>query len=93
MPRLPVPALAFDVGLIYAGGIFGLLRVGIIVENSSVEGNTAATVAGGMYVQADSTLRVTSTTVENNMAGDRGGESATFCVYLTQNIYFRDCSR
>jgi hypothetical protein len=53
--------------------------VGIIVENSSVEGNTAATFAGGIHVQSDSTLRVTSTTVENNTAGGRGGEPATFC--------------
>jgi hypothetical protein len=48
--------------------------VGIIVENSSVVGNTAATLAGGIYVQTDSTLRVTNTTVENNTADDRGGE-------------------
>jgi hypothetical protein len=79
VPRLPVSALAFVVGLICAGGIVGLVRVGIIVENSSVEGNTAATFAGGIHVQSDSTLRVTSTTVENNTAGGRGGEPATFC--------------
>ena len=54
--------------------------MGIIVENSSVVGNTAATSFGGIYVQTDSTLRVTNTTVENNTAGDRGGESATFCA-------------
>ncbi len=52
----------------------------IIVENSCIVGNTAATLAGGIYVQSDSTLRVTSTTVENNTAGGRGGESATHFV-------------
>ena len=52
----------------------------ISIENSSVVGNTAATSAGGMFVNRDSTLRVTSTTVENNTAGDHGGESATHFV-------------
>ncbi len=59
--------------------------MGIIVENSRVVGNTAATLAGGiyvftttsivggMYVDPDSTLRVTSTTVAGNRAGN-GGE-------------------
>ena len=65
-----------------AGGISGNTRVKIIVENSRVVGNTAATfgLAGGIFVQIDSTLRITSTTVENNMAAGGGGESATFCV-------------
>jgi hypothetical protein len=51
--------------------------VGISIEKSSVVVNTAATAGGGMYVQWDSTLSVTSTTVENNTAGYAGGESAT----------------
>ena len=46
--------------------------MGIIVENSRVVGNTAATLAGGMYVETDSTLRVTSTTVAGNRAGNGG---------------------
>ena len=71
-------------GLICAGGIFGLFRVGIIVENSSVVGNTAARFAGGIHVDSDSTLRVTNTTVENNTAAGGGGESATFCAYLSR---------
>jgi hypothetical protein len=68
--------------LLCAGGITGTIRVKIIVENSRVVGNTAATfgLAGGIFVQLDSTLRVTSTTVENNTAGGGGGESATFCA-------------
>ena len=65
-------------GLLCAGGIVGLLRVGIIVENSSVVGNNALTSFGGIYVQSQSSLRVSSTIVENNTAGDRGGESAHF---------------
>ncbi len=52
----------------------------IIVENSSVVGNTAVRGGGGIFVETDSTLRVTRTTVENNMAGDIGGESATHFV-------------
>ncbi len=55
-------------------------RVGISIEKSSVVGNTAATRGGGMYVDTDSTLSVTSTTVENNTAGEAGGESATHFV-------------
>ena len=47
--------------------------MGIIVENSSVVGNTAAIVAGGIRVEVDSTLRVTSTTVAGNRAGSSGG--------------------
>ena len=54
--------------------------MGISIEKSNVVGNTAATNGGGMYVQTDSTLRVISTTVENNTAGDTGGESATHFV-------------
>ena len=50
------------------------------MQNSSVVGNTAATLGGGMHVETDSTLRVTITTVENNTAGDGGGESATHFV-------------
>ena len=46
--------------------------MGIIVENSSVVGNTAATSFGGIYVQTDSTLRVTNTTVAGNRAGNGG---------------------
>ena len=53
--------------------------MGISIDNSSVVGNTAATSGGGMGVYTDSTLRVTSTTVENNTAGV-GGESATHVV-------------
>jgi hypothetical protein len=57
--------------------------VGISIENSRVVGNTAGTYAGGIYLESDSTLNVTSSTVENNTAGDIGGESATFCALLT----------
>jgi hypothetical protein len=46
--------------------------VGIIVENSRVVGNIAATLAGGIYVATDSTLRVISTTVAGNRAGIGG---------------------
>ena len=66
--------------------------MGISIENSRVVGNTAATYAGGIYVETDSTLRVTITTVENNTAGNRGGEPATFCALLDHNISFRDYS-
>ncbi len=69
--------------LLCAGGIAGQVTVGIIVENSSIVGNTAVTSAGGIYLEKDSTLRVTSTTVENNTAGEAGGESATFWDLLT----------
>ncbi len=62
--------------------------MGISIENSRVVGNTAATYSGGIHVEADSTLRVTITTVENNTAGDRGGESATFCALLTTIYLF-----
>ena len=54
--------------------------MGIRIENSSVVDNTASMYGGGMYVETDSTLLVTSTTVENNTAGDVGGESATHFV-------------
>jgi hypothetical protein len=54
--------------------------VGISIENSSVVGNTAVIEGGGTHVETDSTLHVTSTTVENNTAGDRGGEPATHFV-------------
>ncbi len=67
-------------GVLCAGGISGLVGVGISIEKSYVVGNTAATAGGGIHVQSDSTLRVTSTTVENNTAGDDGGESATHFV-------------
>ena len=63
------------------GGIYGA-RVGIIVEGSRIVSNAAADSGGGMYVQLDSTLRVANTTVENNIAGDRGGEQVThFAAY------------
>ncbi len=62
--------------------------MGISIENSRVVGNTAATFAGGIYVEKDSTLRVTSSTVENNTAGDIGGETATFCALLTITYLF-----
>ncbi len=52
----------------------------ISIEKSIVVGNTAATFGGGMYVETDITLSVTSTTVENNTAGYTGGESATHFV-------------
>ncbi len=52
----------------------------ISIEKSSVVGNTAATYGGGMCVETDSTLGVTSTTVENNTAGNGGGESVTHFV-------------
>ncbi len=56
-------------------------RVGLSVENSLVVGNVATrSVGGGMYVVTDSTLRVSNTTVENNTAGDSGGESVTHFV-------------
>jgi hypothetical protein len=54
--------------------------VGISIEKSSVVGNTAATYGGGMSVETDSTLSVANTTVENNTAGEAGGESATYFV-------------
>jgi hypothetical protein len=55
--------------------------VGISIEKSSVVGNTAANSAGGgMFVHTDSTLRVNNTTVENNTAGNVGGESVTHFV-------------
>jgi hypothetical protein len=69
---LPVPTLTFVVVLLCTGGIFGVIRVGIIVENSRVVGNTAATFAGGMYADSDCTLRITSTTVAGNRAGIGG---------------------
>ena len=50
-----------------------MIRVGIIVENSRVVGNTAATSAGGIYVETDSTLHVTNTTVTGNHATAGGG--------------------
>ena len=78
--RLPVPALTFVVGLLCAGGILGGSGVVISIDNSSVVDNTAATRGGGMYVDTDSTLSVTSTTVENNTAGFIGGESTTHFV-------------
>ncbi len=62
--------------------------MGIIIENSRVVGNTAMTSAGGIYVETDSTLNVTSSTVESNTAGDIGGESATFCSLLTITYLF-----
>jgi hypothetical protein len=67
-----VPELTFCCGLVCAGGIYGS-GVAIIVENSSVVGNTAAIVAGGIYVQSRRTLRVTSTTVTGNRAADGYG--------------------
>jgi hypothetical protein len=67
-----------------AGGISVQTRVGLSLENSFVVGNVATrSHGGGAYVSVDSTLRVSGTTVENNAAGDRGGESATFCDLLT----------
>jgi hypothetical protein len=36
-------------------------------------GNTAAASAGGIYVQTDSTLRITSTTIAGNRAADGDG--------------------
>jgi hypothetical protein len=68
------------VGLLCTGGISASSGVGITIEKSSVVGNTAVIFGGGMYLQKDSTLSVTSTTVENNTAGDAGGESATHFV-------------
>jgi hypothetical protein len=50
----------------------GVVGVGIIVENSHVVGNTAALSAGGIRVESDSTLRVTSTTIAGNRAGNGG---------------------
>ena len=73
MPGLRVPALTHVVVLQCEGGIWGSTRVEIIVENSRVMGNTAAASAGGIYVQSDSTLRVTSTTVAGNRAADGYG--------------------
>ncbi len=54
--------------------------MGISIEKSIVVGNTATILGGGMCVQVDSTLSVTSTTVENNTAGHEGGESVTHFV-------------
>jgi hypothetical protein len=56
-------------------------QVGLSVENSLVVGNVVTrSNGGGMYVVTDSTLRVSNTTVENNTAGNVGGESATHFV-------------
>jgi predicted outer membrane repeat protein len=54
--------------LLCAGGISGLVVVVISIENSRVVGNTAATLGGGICVETDSTLGVTSTTVADNRA-------------------------
>ena len=54
--------------------------MGISIENSSVVGNTAVIFGGAMHVEMDSTLSVTSTTVENNTADEAGGESVTHFV-------------
>jgi hypothetical protein len=62
--------------------------VGISIENSRVVGNTAGTYAGAIHLEKDSTLRMTITTVENNTAGNRAGESATFCALLTTIYLF-----
>jgi hypothetical protein len=60
------------VDLLCAGGISAVVAVGISVENSRVVGNTAVTLAGGMYVETDCNLRITSTTVAGNRAGNGG---------------------
>ncbi len=62
--------------------------MGISIENSRVVGNTAGTYSGAIHLEKDSTLRVTITTVENNTAGNRAGESATFCALLTTIYLF-----
>ena len=64
--------------------------MGINIENSSVVGNTAATSAGGMHVETDSTLRVTSTTVTGNRTvtgsgGVRKKKSAKAVVVVFSN--------
>ena len=66
--------------LLCTGGIYGRFGVVISIEKSIVVGNTAVIFGGAMYVETDSTLSVTSTTVENNTAGYAGGESATHFV-------------
>jgi predicted outer membrane repeat protein len=59
------------------------------IEKSSVVGNTAVNFGGGIHVETDSTLSVSSTTVENNTAGDDGGESAThFAAFMTRIYLF-----
>ncbi len=58
-------------------------RVALSVENSFVVGNVATrNSAGGIYVDTDSTLRVSNTTVENNTGGvsGRGGEEVAHFV-------------
>jgi predicted outer membrane repeat protein len=83
-----VPELTFCFGLVCAGGIVGHSGAGIRIEKSSVVGNTASTLGGGIYVQSYSTLSVTSTTVENNTAGYSGGESTThFVPYRPEYIF------
>jgi hypothetical protein len=69
----------------YGGGLFGRDRVQVLVESSTLELNfltspsvdTVIARGGGIYMDIDSTLRITSTTVSRNMAGNRGGEHST----------------
>jgi hypothetical protein len=69
----------------YGGGLFGRDRVQVLVERSTLELNfltspsVTASIArgGGIYVDIDSTLRIVSTTISRNTAGNRGGEHST----------------
>ncbi len=69
----------------YGGGLFGRDRVQVLVESSTLELNflTSPSVdiliarGGGIYVDIDSTLRIASTTISRNTAGNRGGEHRT----------------
>ena len=79
--------------LLCAGGIYGLIGVVISIENSSVVGNTAATLGGGMHVETDSILHVTSTTVENNTAVYAGVSQPHISRLTDQSISFLESSR
>ena len=69
----------------YGGGLFGRNRVQVLVQSSTLELNfltspsvdTTVGRGGGIYVDIDSTLRIASTTVSRNTAGNRGGEHNT----------------
>jgi hypothetical protein len=66
----------------YGGGLFGRDRVQLLVQSSMVELNyltnpsvdTEVARGGGFYIEIDSILRITSTTVSRNTAGNRGGD-------------------
>ncbi len=62
--------------------------MGIIVKGSRVVGNTVATVAGGIYLEEDSTLLVANTTVDDNTVtgSGRGGEKATESTHVVSYL-------